>query len=152
MPRKDYRKCPYKYKTLEALKILAKDRGILLPPRCTKDDLISLLKQQDHRNQWYLKYTVKDLKAFIQDRKINFQTTNIRKETLMRVLTEADAEWTFPLLSLPPELRYMIYEFSMAIDPAKSHSFHERSQFAFMQVSRIVRQESMPVLYKRNCS
>lgn len=147
MPRKNHRKCPYKRKSIDELKHLSKQRGILLPPLCTQEDLVRMFKQQDLHHQPYLKYTVKDLTMFVETRGIESLVPKPRlKRAFISVLTEADANWTFRFLDLPPELRTMIYEFAMVAEPASNH--HRSKPPALTRVSRLVRRESIPIFYK----
>lgn len=99
------------------IQVFAK-RGWTCNPPFTANKIKTMtkaLEDDDLVRHPYLKWKVKDLLSFIANRKIPYSSRGrMRKCQIVLILEHADAERTFPLLQLPPELRSMVYKHALA--------------------------------------
>ncbi|KAK6396720.1 hypothetical protein LTR65_008618 [Meristemomyces frigidus] len=147
-------------RAMEDMTVLRKD----LSQYCSKDhsnqsraELITLLKRSDHRLLCYVHCSVKELKQFIRDRRIdNNITSGLSHVTsggplrngLYTILERADAMPDFHgFLKLPPELRKEIYSYYIA--GFQEQVLHAPTMPPLARLNRTIREEVLPMFFEQ---
>ncbi|KAJ9619591.1 hypothetical protein H2203_008371 [Taxawa tesnikishii (nom. ined.)] len=98
----------------------------------------------------YKKYAIPELRKFAKGRNINVRGISKKSEIINR-LEDDDGNKSFPQFQkLPLELRLMVYEYSMSRLTDDKHTISDYIQPAVTRVSRMIRNESLPVFYAIN--
>lgn len=119
----------------------------------SQQSVAELLVKDDSQPVVYEQFGVKDLEAFLNQRYIPLPSSITRtyKERCITRLEAADRTAIFPLYELPAELRQKIYR--EAVTTTVSIPLNNKHGFPFphiVGVSKMVRQEALPVFYDSN--
>ena len=116
------------------------------------DDALSGYLENARKTPWsYYKCSAEELRSFVLARGLLDPKIGglADKDVYVRILRQGDADRTFPLLDLPPELRSLIYSDVLGpplCDCADCHI--GRAQI--LRVSKLIHKEAADVLYEQN--
>lgn len=130
----------------------------------TRAKIVSSLRKDDLLRDPYSGWTVFQLKKSIRERKIESSGKQC-KQDLIELLKVADEHRSFRLIDLPPELRLLVYEVVVLNEQQSSTPSNPSGapgwfagvgstflttnhRSALLQVSKMVRQEALPVYYR----
>lgn len=121
--------------------------GILYMEK-TSDERLQFLLQRVERGQLtYDKRPVRELRGFIDARGLKKSSSSTKKDILIAQLERADKDATFRFEDLPAELRVRVYE--LHLKSLDTNTGHFLAPAPITQVSKLVRQESMPIFYQQ---